>query len=196
MLQGGETRARERLQQYLWGSDCVAEYFETRNGMLGADYSTKFSPWLAAGCISPREIYHEIRKYEAQRTENKSTYWVIFELIWRDFFRFFAVKHGSRIFFEYGITGQAIEWNSDVEVRSLSVPCSCMCGLICGKVQRCLLLQRQIVSIGLRAYLTLCAPMRIQFQHLHQEYAIPNNRASNTRPHKTPQKVERFRAMP
>jgi deoxyribodipyrimidine photo-lyase len=133
MLQGGETQARERLQHYLWGSDCVAEYFETRNGMLGADYSTKFSPWLAAGCISPREIYHEIRKYEAQRTENKSTYWVIFELIWRDFFRFFAVKHGSRIFSEYGITGQAIEWNSDMEVCSLSVACSCMCGLNRGR---------------------------------------------------------------
>lgn len=29
----------------------------------------------------------EIRKYESQRFSNKSTYWVIFELIWRDFFR-------------------------------------------------------------------------------------------------------------
>ena len=53
----------------------------------GGDYSTKFAPWLAHGCLSPRAIYHDIKKYEAQRTANKSTYWVIFELIWRDYFR-------------------------------------------------------------------------------------------------------------
>lgn len=45
--------------------------------MLGGDYSTKFAPWLADGCISPRTIYHEIRKYEAQRVANKSTYWCV-----------------------------------------------------------------------------------------------------------------------
>lgn len=53
----------------------------------GGDYSTKFAPWLAAGCLSPRQVYHEIKRYEAQRGSNKSTYWVIFELIWRDYFR-------------------------------------------------------------------------------------------------------------
>lgn len=71
-----------------WDSDLVATYFEIRNGMLGGDYSTKFSPWLALGCLSPRRIYHEIRKYESTRVSNKSTYWVIFELIWRDYFRY------------------------------------------------------------------------------------------------------------
>lgn len=42
---------------------------------------------MAAGCISPRRIHNEIRKYESSRGSNKSTYWVIFELIWRDFFK-------------------------------------------------------------------------------------------------------------
>ena len=55
--------------------------------MLGGDYSTKLSAWLAHGCISPRVIAHEIGKYESQREKNKSTYWVIFELLWRDYFR-------------------------------------------------------------------------------------------------------------
>ena len=45
-------------------------------GMTAGDDSTKFSPWLANGCISSRQIYHELKKYEAQRTSNKSTYWV------------------------------------------------------------------------------------------------------------------------
>jgi deoxyribodipyrimidine photo-lyase len=86
-IQGGESEALKRLKHYLWDTDLIAKYFDIRNGMLGADYSTKFAPWMAAGCLSPRTIYHEVKKYEQQRTANKSTYWVIFELIWRDFFR-------------------------------------------------------------------------------------------------------------
>nr|QIQ49259.1 DASH cryptochrome [Volvox carteri f. nagariensis] len=115
-FKGGETAALARLRYYLWDSDLIASYFDTRNGMLGGDYSTKFAPWLAAGCISPRKIYHEIRKYEAQRQSNKSTYWVIFELIWRDYFRFFALKHGNRIFFETGTSGLPLVWNPDADL--------------------------------------------------------------------------------
>ncbi len=44
----------------------------------------------------PRKVYHELQQYEARRTANKSTYWVVFELIWRDYFRFYAKKHGNQ----------------------------------------------------------------------------------------------------
>lgn len=54
---GGETAALARLKQYVWKTDCVASYFDTRNGLVGRDYSTKLSAWLAAGCISARVIY-------------------------------------------------------------------------------------------------------------------------------------------
>lgn len=57
---GGESAALGRLRHYLWDTRAVSTYFDTRNGMLGADYSTKFSPWLALGCISPRIIHHEV----------------------------------------------------------------------------------------------------------------------------------------
>lgn len=117
-MQGGESEGLARLQFYLWDKDLIAEYFNTRNNMVGGDYSTKFSPWLAAGCLSPRRVHHEVRRYENARVENKSTYWVIFELIWRDYFRFFAVKHGSKIFFEGGIIGKQLEWSNDNEVCS------------------------------------------------------------------------------
>ena len=60
-FKGGETAALNRLQYYTWDSNCVWEYFETRNGMVGGDYSTKFSPWLALGCLSPRKVYDEVR---------------------------------------------------------------------------------------------------------------------------------------
>lgn len=122
-FRGGEAEALKRLRHYLWDSDAVADYFNTRNGvewlcvhaqqrhafscqgrsiqalrrdikrqfqlaerdvyscagMTAGDDSTKFSPWLAAGCLSPRLVYHELKKYEGQRTANKSTYWVRFK---------------------------------------------------------------------------------------------------------------------
>jgi deoxyribodipyrimidine photo-lyase len=70
-FRGGETQALARLQHYLFGSDALATYFGTRNGMLGADYSTKLSPWLAAGCVSPRRVHAEAARYEAERVKNK-----------------------------------------------------------------------------------------------------------------------------
>ena len=45
------------------------------NGLLGPNYSSKFSPWLATGSVSPRVILKEIKRYEAERVANDSTYW-------------------------------------------------------------------------------------------------------------------------
>jgi len=114
-LQGGESAAQRRLKHYLWDSNCVAKYFDTRNRMLGEDYSTKLAAHLAHGCISPRRIYHEIKRYEKERTANKSTYWVLFELTWRDFYRFFTVKHGNRVFHSGGTVGARSSWSQDPE---------------------------------------------------------------------------------
>ena len=99
---GGESSALERLNYYLWESNLVSSYKKTRNGMLGLDYSSKFSPYLAQGCLSPKTIYSEVRRYETEREKNDSTYWIIFELMWRDFFRFMGKKHGNCIFKKSG----------------------------------------------------------------------------------------------
>merc|ERR1712241_72387 len=115
-FQGGETAALKRLHSYLWETNAVATYKETRNGLIGKDYSTKFSAWLADGSLSPRCIYSEIKKYEESRTANQSTYWVIFELIWRDFFRFVCFKHGNKIFQAGGIRQSDVEWKQDLEL--------------------------------------------------------------------------------
>jgi deoxyribodipyrimidine photo-lyase len=112
-FKGGETEAINRLQAYFWQQDCLKDYKVTRNGMLGANYSSKFSPWLALGCISPRYINDQVLKYEAARIKNDSTYWLIFELIWRDFFRFIVAKHGNQVFKIEGMQGRAIAWKQD-----------------------------------------------------------------------------------
>jgi deoxyribodipyrimidine photo-lyase len=55
---------RQRLNPLFFETKNLSVYKETRNGMVGEAYSSKFSAWLAMGCISPRTIYKEIRAYE------------------------------------------------------------------------------------------------------------------------------------
>ncbi|MAO63842.1 MAG: cryptochrome DASH [Balneola sp.] len=110
---GGEKAALKRLQEYFWDGDHLKDYKFTRNGLLGADFSSKFSPWLANGALSARRIYWEVRKYEEQRKKNVSTYWMLFELMWRDYFRYSAWKHGDMIFWASGIQKSKREWRQD-----------------------------------------------------------------------------------
>jgi deoxyribodipyrimidine photo-lyase len=112
-FQGGETAGFARLQDYFWQQDCLKTYKATRNGMLGANYSSKFSPWLACGCLSPRAIYDQVQIYETQRVRNDSTYWLIFELLWRDYFRFICAKHGNAVFKITGLRGVKMAWKTD-----------------------------------------------------------------------------------
>jgi deoxyribodipyrimidine photo-lyase len=112
-FRGGEDAAIKRLKDYFWEGDHLKRYKFTRNGLLGSDYSSKFSPWLANGSLSPRKVYWEVKEYEEKREKNVSTYWLIFELIWRDFFRFSAWKHGDKIFWQSGIQAKPRDWDLD-----------------------------------------------------------------------------------
>lgn len=102
-FKGGEAEALKRLQHYFFDTKALSQYKETRNGLVGADFSSKFSAWLAQGCISPRYIYWAVKDYEKQYGANDSTYWLIFELLWRDYFRFMMKKHRQKFFMQTGI---------------------------------------------------------------------------------------------
>ena len=119
-LKGGETAALQRIEDYFWNSNAIACYKETRNELLGENYSSKFSAWLAQGCLSPKLIFCELQKYEAERTKNDSTYWMFFELMWRDFFRFMGKKHENKIF-QKGGTKEEIDssWENDEALLQL-----------------------------------------------------------------------------
>jgi deoxyribodipyrimidine photo-lyase len=106
-LKGGETEGYKRLNTYLFETQAISTYKETRNGMIGENYSTKFSAWLGLGCLSPREIYYELKKYEAQFLANESTYWLEFELLWRDYFRFMMKKYSNLFFQQTGIKAKS-----------------------------------------------------------------------------------------
>jgi deoxyribodipyrimidine photo-lyase len=112
-FKGGEKAGLARLHNYAWETKKLSYYKKTRNGLVGTDYSSKFSTWLANGSLSPRMIFHEIQKYESEVIKNESTYWMIFELIWRDFFKYISLKYESNIFKLEGILHRKYDWSRD-----------------------------------------------------------------------------------
>jgi len=115
-FKGGSSEARKRLDHYFWDTKRLGVYKKTRNGLIGADYSSKFSPWLANGSISARAIVKEIHKYEEEHGANESTYWLIFELLWRDYFRLVSMKYGNAVFQEKGIKHEEKQWSKDLSL--------------------------------------------------------------------------------
>ena len=115
-FKGGSDSAKERVDYYLWKSNKISYYKKTRNGLIGLDYSSKFSAWLSNGSISPIEIFWQIKDYEKNILKNQSTYWLIFELIWRDYFKYISMKYGNKIFKIGGILEKDYHWSRDKEI--------------------------------------------------------------------------------
>lgn len=108
---GGEKYALEHLKRYLFESKSILHYKKTRNELFGLEFSSKLSPWLALGCLSPKFIYHQIKAFEREFHANESTYWLVFEILWRDFFRFCFKKHPTEYFKKHGIIGSSSNKN-------------------------------------------------------------------------------------
>ena len=102
-FQGGEAQAWKRTDHYFWTTGKLTFYKNTRNGLTGTDYSSKFSPYMALGCISPVSIFHEVKRFESTKVKNDSTYWLIFEVFWREFFKLTSWKFGNKIFRANGL---------------------------------------------------------------------------------------------
>ena len=102
-----ESAAEKHLKHYFAG-DFALTYKLTRNQPMNwtpaQHFSTKFSPWLACGAISAPMIYAELKRFEAERGANDSTYWIWFELLWRDYFRFLHLQHGRKLYLQQGLS--------------------------------------------------------------------------------------------
>ncbi|KAG2326032.1 hypothetical protein Bca52824_008760 [Brassica carinata] len=102
---GGETEALNRLKSF--AADCQARLTKGgnqkggNNSVFGANFSCKISPWLAMGSISPRSMFDELKKTistpSTPRNGSGDTglNWLMYELQWRDFFRFITKKYSS-----------------------------------------------------------------------------------------------------
>ena len=104
---GGETAAAKHLQQY-FARKLAHSYKATRNELMGYDYSSKFSPWLATGALSAPTVHAALKRFEAEHGGNDGTYWLWFELLWRDYFRFLHLKHGRALYRGRGLSNQPV----------------------------------------------------------------------------------------
>jgi deoxyribodipyrimidine photo-lyase len=100
-FKGGSSAALEHLNKYLFEWHAAATYKETRNALDSWRDSTKLSPWLAVGALSPREVVRQVALFEEQVEKNESTYWIYFELLWREFFHWLQAKYGEK-WFKFG----------------------------------------------------------------------------------------------
>ncbi|MEZ8068196.1 DASH family cryptochrome [Vibrio sp. FF145] len=96
---GGEDAGLAHLENY-FSHDYALNYKQTRNAFDGIVNSTKFSPWLALGCVSPKTIYRHLKQFETEHGSNDSTYWIYFELLWREYFYWTCLSLGSSLFGE------------------------------------------------------------------------------------------------
>eukprot|EP00557_Chaetoceros_sp_GSL56_P013601 CAMPEP_0176476916 /NCGR_PEP_ID=MMETSP0200_2-20121128/322_1 /TAXON_ID=947934 /ORGANISM="Chaetoceros sp., Strain GSL56" /LENGTH=609 /DNA_ID=CAMNT_0017872647 /DNA_START=21 /DNA_END=1850 /DNA_ORIENTATION=- len=101
---GGETSGLQRIQEYIFNKDLLKIYFDTRNGMLIPPSSPH---GLHMDASLPDSSHKSANDMNLKRgIVNKSTYWVVFELLWGCFFRMFALKYGNQIFFLDGTLGR------------------------------------------------------------------------------------------
>jgi deoxyribodipyrimidine photo-lyase len=108
-FKGGSKTGIQRIR-HLIESGSMTSYKDTRNGLIGQDFSTKLSAWLALGSITARQVHWQMVDFEDGKTplgkttqgygkgENKGTAAVRFELLWRDYMRLCTKKFGMRLF--------------------------------------------------------------------------------------------------
>ncbi|CAM4004625.1 DASH family cryptochrome [Pseudoalteromonas byunsanensis] len=96
-ITGGERDAHNHLSTYL-ASYAPSRYKNTRNDLEGFSKSTKLSAYLAIGNLSPRQVWHAVEDYERTTIKNDSTYWIKFELLWREYFQWLLKLKGKSFF--------------------------------------------------------------------------------------------------
>lgn len=100
-LIGGEKEALQRLERL--AADYVKQSSNKNNtkaNLHGSSFSSKISPWLSLGCLSPRRALEGFRSQGhsgavasvGTDTSQSGTNWLVYELLWRDFFRFVTKK--------------------------------------------------------------------------------------------------------
>ncbi|KAI2617072.1 cryptochrome [Hypoxylon sp. NC1633] len=123
-FRGGEDSAHDRLN-YLITSGSAYSYKNSRNGLIGSDFSTKLSAYLAQGCITARQVHDRLVVYEDGKDdsfsgaqgygdgENEGTNAIRFELLWRDYMRLCNRKFKGKLFLRSGFRGDcANKWKS------------------------------------------------------------------------------------
>jgi len=99
---GGEQRARRRMRSFLDGP--VDEYTDDHDA-LGRDNTSRLSPYLRFGCVSPRELEDALPHGEGPDAFRR-------QLCWRDFYAQLLLHHPANVRDEFREKYRgAIDWN-------------------------------------------------------------------------------------
>lgn len=101
----GELGAREHWQRYL-DRQLPLSYWDTRNHLNGPDFSSQLSLDLAWGTLSARRAVAMLDDFERDHGQTKSSYWLWFELMWRDHFRWLHQRFGRQLYRARGLAAQ------------------------------------------------------------------------------------------
>ncbi len=117
-LNGGERIARQHLQDYIWKSRSISHYHQTRNQLSGLTCSSLFSAHLAWGALSVREIWRHLVSWEQLNPQSRAVRALKDELLWREFFHWSLVVHGTRVFRQRGLKEHASDEHTSDEHTS------------------------------------------------------------------------------
>lgn len=104
---GGADAGQEHLHNYIHVDQALHHYARTRNDFSGWDHSSKLSAWLAQGCLSPLQIMRDLDHLEGADAAQESVEKLRYELFWREFFQWHALRSGPRLFHFQGINRRA-----------------------------------------------------------------------------------------
>jgi len=122
-LRGGRAEGERRLARFVSPEGGLYRYKETRDGLDPLDGSSTLSPWLAAGCLSPREVAAAVADCEAAHGSNESSYWLYFELLWREFYHWRALADSRSLFRLHGRSRKRRLHNCTFEPRNFARWC-------------------------------------------------------------------------
>lgn len=112
-----ESTEQTKFIHYLFGSKAVLHYKNSRNQFCDlpptsiepettagtTQFASLVSTGLSHGTLSVRWLWHQICKFEQQFGSNEHCYWLRFELLWREYFRWQQRKFGCQIFRPHGL---------------------------------------------------------------------------------------------
>jgi deoxyribodipyrimidine photo-lyase len=113
---GDEASGLARLRHYCLDTDGLHHYKDRRNGLVGTEFSSKFSPYLAIGSLSVRRIWQTVLDYQARCGADEGSEWLKQELLWREFFLWTAQRHGASFGAPGGLQNRRSEAIEDREL--------------------------------------------------------------------------------
>jgi deoxyribodipyrimidine photo-lyase len=95
---GGEESGLQHMSSLLEANSEIYKKSSSKSSV--EKFSAKLSPWLALGCLSPRQVYWMIKDAELRFGTNQNFTQILLGLLMRDYYRFMIKKHGIKFFQE------------------------------------------------------------------------------------------------